>query len=68
MDYDRQERFAWTGEDGDEPIVITNEILQCRDCKNRTDPQVIECEIYEEKPGYVLNGVKPCKYYQAKNA
>ena len=66
MERDRMERFVWTGEDGNIPIVITNDMLQCSDCVYRMEPQVIECEIYEEKPGYVLNQAKPCKRYEKK--
>ena len=64
MEKDRVERFVWTGEDGNMPILITNDRLQCRDCVYRTEPIVTECEIYEEKPGYVLDNTKPCKHYK----
>ena len=66
MEENRMERFTWTGEDGNEPILVTNDMLQCRDCVHRTEPMVIECLKYEEKPGYVLNSTKPCKHYAAK--
>ena len=66
MEKDRMERFCWTGENGNIPILVTNDKLQCKDCVFRTEPRVIECLKYEEKPGYVINNAKPCKYYEKK--
>ena len=66
MDKDRMERFIWTEENGDSLLLITNDKIQCRDCVHRTEPMVIECEIYEEKPGYVIDNAKPCKHYEKK--
>ena len=66
MDKDRMERFSWTGKDGNEPKVITNDTIQCHDCVNRTEPRVMECIIYEEKPGYVIDNTKKCEYYKKK--
>ena len=65
MEQDRRERFCWTGEDGNFPQVITNDTIQCRDCVYRTEPRVLECDIYEEKPGYVIDGTQPCEDYKA---
>lgn len=64
MDQDKINRFMWSPDDINVPVVITNDSIQCRDCVFRTEPSVAECEIYEEKPGYVLGGMKPCEYYK----
>ena len=68
MDQDKINRFMWGPDDINVPVVITNDMLQCRDCKFRTEPFVAECEIYEEKPGYVLNHARSCKYFEEKPA
>ena len=67
MEENRTNRFSWTGKDGDQPIFITNDQLQCRDCVHCMKA-VAECEKYEEKPGYVLSGVRPCPHYEQNRA
>ena len=66
MDEIRRDRFAWTGEDGDVPTIVTNDSLQCCDCVFRTEPRVMQCMKYLEKPGYVINHTMDCKYYKKK--
>lgn len=49
---------------------ITNNDLQCKDCKHRRDDSIIEgntsrCDIYPvSKPTQVLNGKGKCTYHE----
>ena len=54
-----EERFlGYIGE------AISNENLQCRDCKHCIKGNTAECNIYEQKPGAVLRGDKECGEYE----
>ena len=44
---------------------ITNETLQCRDCKHCIKESILECEIYTEKPAGVLSSAKQCEDYES---
>ena len=66
MEENREERFTWTEKDSGGPRLLSNDDLQCRDCAYRTDPLVMECVIYAEKPGFVVYGTKPCEDYRKK--
>lgn len=68
MDENRMDRFVWTGEDGNMPRLITNDMLQCRDCRFCMEQFTSECEIYEVKPGYVMDNERPCRYYEKRTA
>lgn len=61
---ERNDRFCWTEENP--PTLITNDTIQCADCRFRTDPAVMECEKYLRKPDKVLDREAPCKHYQKK--
>ncbi len=51
-------------------IRITNEDLQCKDCKHKYYDTVIfgntsKCEMYEIKPNGILLNKKKCEHYNS---
>ncbi|MDR2570904.1 MAG: hypothetical protein LBD23_11530 [Oscillospiraceae bacterium] len=63
MDKNRAARFMW--EEGDVQL-LSNKNMQCVDCKFKIENNAIECEIYEVKPGPVLDNEKPCPKWKKK--
>ena len=61
MNPPKENKFVYTEETM--PILITNETIQCADCKYKRQ-RVIECDIYKSKPRYVLEKRKPCPDYK----
>ena len=43
--------------------IVTNNSLQCADCKFLMEDSTVACEKYLKKPGYVIYGLKPCPQY-----
>ena len=66
MEQNRDDYMSWTEKDVNGPRLMTNDELQCRNCAYRTDPSVMECVIYKEKPGFVICGTKPCEDYKKR--
>lgn|GEM_PF-3854212 len=48
---------------GNAPVMVTNEMLQCRDCRFRGQ-KVGECERFQFKPADVLAGRGECPAYE----
>lgn len=44
--------------------VVGNARLQCAGCRFVDAEDVFSCGQYEEKPGYVINGSKPCPLFE----
>lgn len=49
--------------EGNTPIAVTNEMLQCRDCRY-VGKKVGECEKFKQKPADVLAGRGLCSAYR----
>ena len=60
MDEDRAKRFMW--EAGDVELV-TNNNMQCAECKFVIQNNATECEKYNVKPRPVMDNEKPCPQF-----
>lgn len=59
---DKNDAFSRINDPVYEPV--TNAMLQCGTCAHVHQETTAQCDIYRRKPGYVINGTRPCPYYQ----
>lgn len=67
QDREMEQREEWNQEfgysAGNTPVMVTNEMLQCRDCRFRWQ-KVGRCERFQFKPADVLAGRGECPAYE----
>ncbi len=67
QDREMEQREEWNQEfgysAGNTPVMVTNEMLQCRDCRFRGQ-KVGRCERFQFKPADVLAGRGECPAYE----